>query len=330
MNADQHDAGVVGDCGEPVPAGRTVRVSLPDLVMTEDRNSVDLLQLWNWLWRGRLFIAVATVLAGVIAATYVALSPTWYRADILLAPADKSSMQGALSGSIGSIAGLGGLIGLDNLSLGGGSTAESVAILTSREFIGDFILSHDLLPVLFSDEWNEKAGKWNGTDPSDWPDTQDAVKLFIERLITVREDKRTGLVTLSVDWKNPVLAAQWANSLVERLNERVRGRMLEEADANVAYLKREMTETDIVVLQQAVGRLLDTEMQKAMVARVSKDAAFRVLDPAETPKYRARPKRLQILALATVMGALLASIAVLLREHVRAQRSFRDSPARRQ
>ena len=37
----------------------------------------------------------------------------------------------------------------------------------------------------------------------------------------VSEDRKTGLVTLSIQWKDSVVAANWANAVVMRLNEAI-------------------------------------------------------------------------------------------------------------
>ncbi|MGB7741052.1 MAG: Wzz/FepE/Etk N-terminal domain-containing protein [Steroidobacteraceae bacterium] len=301
-------------------SARTLTLHLQNLVVADESSSADLAQAWSWLRKGRSFIATVTALAAIASGIYVLLAPPWYRAQTLLVPADESSLPGGLAGSLGA---LGGLVGLGNLRMGGGSSAESIAMLTSTEFTADFIEANNLVPVLFADDWDAAKGRWSRKVAGREPDLRDAVKLFDERVRIVREDKKTGLVTLAIEWKDPATAAKWANDLVERLNAKVRGRHLSEADANVKYLKQELAGTDVVVLQQAVGRLLDSEMQKAMVARVQKDAAFRVLDRAQTPKFRSHPKRVQVVALSTVVAGLLAMLAVLLWHATRQQGSAR-------
>ena len=278
------------------------------LVVSEESGSADLAQACSWLFMGRRFIAAATALAAIASLAYVFLATPWYRAQAVLVPVDQQSIAGGLAGSLGA---LGGLVGLDNLRMGGGSSAESIALLASAEFTGDFIQANDLMPVLFAEDWDAAKGQWRSDVVGRKPDLRDAVKLFDEQVRSVREDKKTGLVTLAIEWKDPELAAQWANLLVARLNEKVRARLLSEADTNVRYLKNELAGTDVVVLQQAIAGLLDSEMQKAMFARVRKDAAFRTLDRAQVPKFRSYPKRFQVVAIATVVAALLSSLAVL-------------------
>ena len=63
------------------------------------------------------------------------------------------------------------------------------------------------------------------------------------------------------------------------------------------------------------------ELQKAMLARVNQEFAFRVIDKADRPKWRSRPARVQLGALATVVGLLLGSLFVLARHALRENRT---------
>jgi hypothetical protein len=231
--------------------------------------------------------------------------------------AESPTDRGGLADSLGS---LGGIAGLAGITLGAKGSAEPLGILQSRQFIGDFIRNHQVMPVLFADDFNA-AGQCRWADKSDCPDKYDAFKKFSQKVLNVATDKKTGFVHVSVEWTDPAVAADWANSLIETLNERMRQRALEEAEASVGYLKLEMEQARVVPLQQSIGRLLQSEMQKAMLARVTKEFAFRVLDRAEAPKWRVWPKRGQIVIFAVFLAAVLSSIVVLVLNNVREQRA---------
>jgi len=62
-----------------------------------------------------------------------------------------------------------------------------------------------------------------------------------------------------------------------------------------------------------LGRLVEGEMQKLMLAKGRPDFAFRVLDKAVPPKWQSRPKRLRTILLAALLGPMLAVMAVLAR-----------------
>jgi uncharacterized protein involved in exopolysaccharide biosynthesis len=179
----------------------------------------------------------------------------------------------------------------------------------------------NLLPVLFADEWSVDESKWASDDPADWPDIRDAVEVFDQNVRSVSENSETGLVTLAIEWTEPELAARWANLLVARLNNRMRQRALVEAESNLTYLRTELSKTTVVALQQSIGRLLEVELEKVMLARGNEEFAFRVIDRAQAPKERSRPRRTQMVVLSTFAGWVLAMLVVFANHAVRRART---------
>lgn len=300
--------------------GRLVYVMPAGVLRPDGDDQIDLLRLWRTLWQGKWLIAGITGFIVALCLAYALFATEWYRADVLLTPAEAKSTQG-LADQLSGLGSLSGLASLAGITIGGADTAEPLAVLTSRDFTRAFIVEQDLLPVLFVDDWDAKTGRWKATDPQDQPDIYDAVKYFDEDIRRVKEDKKTKLVTVTIEWTEPQVAAEWANLLVKRLNDRMRQRSLQEAESNVSYLKRELADANIVTLQQSVGRLLESELQKAMLARVNEEFAFRIIDRAEAPKWRSRPKRALIMGFGVIAGVLLSSLIVLVRNAIRQNRA---------
>jgi len=267
-------------------------------------DEIDLWELWDTVWSGRWLIIAITALFAVGGVAYAFLAQEWWRAEVVLAPADKKALPGALSQ-------LGGLASLAGVNLDGGGSKEPIAVLKSREFAREFIARQGIEKALI-----EEAAGW-GQDP---PDIRDAVRFFDRDVRSVSEDKKNGLVTLSVSWKDPQVAAEWANFMVRLLNDRLRLKALEEADRNVRYLQKEMAATSVVSLQQSMGRVLEGEMQKLMIARGNEEFAFKVIDTATPPKRRDAPKRALIAIVATLAGGFLGLLAVFLRKAIRERR----------
>jgi uncharacterized protein involved in exopolysaccharide biosynthesis len=266
-------------------------------------DGIDLWELWDTVWSGRWLIIAITALFAVGGVTYALNAQQWWRAEVVLAPADRRSAPGALSQ-------LGGLASLAGVNIGTGGNQEPLAVLKSRGFVRDFITEQNLMPVLFKD-FKSPDGKA--------PDIRDAARVF-ETLRVVAEDRRTGLVTLSVRWKDADTAANWANLMVQRLNSRLRAQALAESQRNVDFLQKEMAATSVVSLQQSMGRVLEGEMQKLMLARGNEQFAFKVIDPATPPKQRDAPKRASIAILSTLIGGFLGLLAVFLRKAIRERR----------
>lgn len=278
---------------------------------------ISLLDLWNILWDGKWLGIAITGVVTIAAVIYALLATEVYRAEMLLAPAEERSVQG-LAGQLG---GLSGLASLAGISVGGGGNAEALAVLQSRAFIREFIEERELMPVLFADLWNAERGSWVVPEGEEAPDIRNGIKFFQEGVLAVSEATGTSLVELSVDWTDPEVAAEWANDLVARLNDRMRQRALTDAEKNVTYLQEQLASSSLVALQQSIGRLLETELQKLMLARGNAEFAFRVLDPAVAPKNRVRPHRTLIVALAVIAGGMLSLLIIFLRHAVRSRKN---------
>lgn len=265
---------------------------------------ISLRQVLEILWSGKTVIIATTILFAIGSVAYALLAKEIFRAEALLVPAEQQSAP-MIGGQ------LGGLAALAGVNMTEGSGVEALAVLRSRQFARDFIEQRDLMPVIFEDEWDAENERWLTDDPTEMPDLRDGVKLFHEEILLVSEERGTGLVTLGVEWTDPDVAAEWASVLVRRLNDRLREGALREAETNVAYLESEMTNTTLFNLQESIGRLLESELQKLMLAKGNEEYAFKIVDPPVPPKQRVRPKRALTAVVGTLLGGLLGVFIVL-------------------
>lgn len=267
-------------------------------------DGISLRQVLEILWSGKAVIIATTVLFAIGSVAYALLAKEIYRAEVLLVPAEQQSAP-MIGGQ------LGGLAALAGVNMTESSGVEALAVLRSRQFARDFIEQFNLMPVIFEDEWDVENERWLTDDPAEMPDLRDGVKFFHEEILQVSEERGTGLVTLGVEWTDPEIAAEWASVLVRRLNGRLREGALREAETNVAYLESEMTNTTLFTLQESIGRLLESELQKLMLAKGNEEFAFKIVDPAVAPKERVRPKRALVAVIGTLLGGLLGVFIVL-------------------
>jgi len=267
------------------------------------------------MWRQWLLMAVCivTVTAAAAAAAFV-MTPK-YRAEAVVIPVKADDTRGLLSGAIGSLGGLASLAGLGGAS--GSNKDEYIAYLQSRSFAARFITDENLLPALFYKRWDAKASRWNVTDPEDVPTLADGVKFLDEHVRSVQEERRTGIVTLSVIWTSPELAARWANLMIERANRDLRQRAVAEAEASTAYLNSELAKTNVVELRAAIYRLIENQIKSAMMANTREQYAFKIIDAASPPdkKDMVRPKRAAMIGFGVLFGTIvgMAIVAVRLR-----------------
>ncbi len=292
-----------------------------------DGRILDIKEIWSVLWRWKYFVIAVTAAFTLASVGYALLATQWFKAEVVLVPAKRDP---GLATQLGGRAGLASLASLAGVDISDrGDHAEALAVLRSRDFARSFLEERNLLPILFADKWDAAARRWKGADPKKWPDERDGVRYFNRVICRVTEDKKMGLVILSIEWKDRGMAAEWANALVARANERMRQRTLAESEENVKFLRAELSATNVVSLQQSISRLLENELQILMLARGNKEFAFRVVDRANVPKWRSWPKRTLIVALATIGGGIFSVLLVLVLSALRENREpAAGAPAR--
>lgn len=294
-------------------------------------DEIDLRELFGLLWAGRVLICGVTAAAAVISVV-VALSMTEiYRAEAILAPADGEEASSSLSQ-------FGGAAALLGVSLPGGSDSQltnALATMRSRDFIIRFIHEHDVLIPLFAGEWDAAAweatvdteiydlskGGWLLEKGKPWrldnegkPTDLEAYREF-DKALRVNFDEAEGLVTVAIEWHDPVLAAQWVNTLIKSINQEVKQKDQAEANSAIEYLRKQLESTQLVEMQQVFYELIESQTQVSMLADVREEYVFQVIDPAVVPDEKIAPRRSLIAVLGTMLGAMLALVAVLVRHY---------------
>jgi uncharacterized protein involved in exopolysaccharide biosynthesis len=289
---------------ESVDGGYAVR-----LYPLDESGEIRLAELWHAVWGGKWLIIAASLLFAFLAVAGSFLITPEYRSQAVLAPvgADRSGLS-SLAGQFGGLASLAGInLGAED------NVAESIAVLQSRALTERFIRERNLLPVIFHEDWDSESGSWAVDDPRDVPTAARGVERFNKSIRTVNQDVETGLVTLAIDWRDPVLARDWAQGLVDAVNADMRRRAIELSERNIDFLKGQLKATDEVELRTAVYSVLENEMKNAMLAAVRTDFAFEVLDPPVVPERAAWPNRFLFAVVGLFAGALIGLLAVLMR-----------------
>src|SRR3569833_2734413 len=272
-------------------------------------------ELLEVLRHGRLLIASLTFLFTLVAGAAAWLLPKEYEANVVLSPVMNTPGEGPMSPVGSSLASqFGGLASLAVFSLGGQSKrTESVAVLESGELTEKYIRDNNLLPVLYPKLWDPVGRQWKVSDPDELPTIWKANERFKKQIRSVKSDIKTGLVTLTVVMRDPVIAATWANGLVRMTNDYLRAKAITEAERNIAYLNAEAAKTTVVEARQAIFAVLQRELNKSVLARGSDEYALHVLDSALAPEQAAYPQKALWLCVSLVVGLVSAAFVVILR-----------------
>jgi uncharacterized protein involved in exopolysaccharide biosynthesis len=220
-------------------------------------------------------------------------------------------MGGQLNGLLGQLGGVGSILGL-NLPMQG-SSQEALATLRSRTFAAAFIEAEELIPALFPERWDSRAGDWR-VEPSRVPTLDDALRRFDKKVRFVEEDRRTGLVSIRLRLQDRTRLAQLANRYVEMANESIRARTIIDAESALEFLRKEAASSREIEVQQSIFRVMESQLTIVALARTRPDFAFRVIDSATEPSPRRHvsPRVPQVLAVGLASGLLMGAILGLL------------------
>lgn len=299
-------------------------------------DEIDLAELFRALWSGRWWIIASGFICTALAVAVALWLPNIYHAEAKLSPS--AEQQG---GGLSALAGqFGGLASLAGINLGGGATDKvglAIEVAKSRQFVTTFIRHHQLeVPlmavtkmdkqsgelVIDPELYDAKAGNWvrevqppKMADPSDW----ELYKAFMD-LFSIDQDKKSGMVTVGVDYFSPEIAKQWVDWLVADLNATMKQRDQADTERNIAYLKTQLAKTSVADMQAVFYKLIEEQTKTLMLAEVNPEYVFKTLDPAVVPEEKAKPKRALMVVLGGILGGMFGVMLVLARHALRRQK----------
>lgn len=258
-----------------------------------------------------------------------------YRASVTVtaaSPSDSANGGGltALASRFGGVADLAGLSSLN------ASLQESLAVLQSRELTVSFVKKNNLLPELFHENWNEAEGRWKrpsllarfkrflsgskapaNNAPPDWE-----IYRKFDKIRRIRIDKVAGVTVVSIEWRDPYIAAEWANKLVAYADEAIRANALAESQRSMEFLQNQNAQATNADVRQAIYQLTAQELKKSMFANVRSDFALKILDKAAPDLQRVWPRRSMLVILGLIGGLFFGSVAAVMRSYIVELRKF--------
>ena len=187
-----------------------------------EEEEIDLYELWQRLKkRGKLILGV--FLAGTVLSALISFLMTpVYRSEALLLPVSNQPSVGIAqlaSEFLGIQAG------------GGDLSSKIMAVLKSRTIKERVVKKLNLVDVLLDE-------KPEGRDP-----LKAAVDV-LEKMVSVSSDRKTGAITLRVDYEDPEVAARIAGAYIEELRKILEEKALTVAKANRIFLEKQLVETE--------------------------------------------------------------------------------------
>ena len=186
-------------------------------------DEIDLTELFRALSRRRRLILGMTAASAAVALVVSMLLPVYYKAETrILPPQDKgSNLAAQLMGQAG------GLIAMAGGTAGGKSEGELFVAMTKSRTVLDRIVDRFDLMKLYKGKYREDARK------------------NLVGSLTVREDRKSGIISLMVEDRDPKRAADMANAFVEELKSLAGGLALSEAGQRRMFFEDQLRQTKV-------------------------------------------------------------------------------------
>jgi len=302
-------------------------------------DEINLLELWQVVWKRRKFIAYFVGAVVVLTAVVSLFMTNIYESKAVITPVEtKSGAGGGMAAALAAMGGgLGGMIGLPESA----SSTEIVLLLNSNILREKIIKEYNLLPVLFSKQWDEEKKTWKrggfSLNPLTWvsklitavkpadkkalkkvpgvPDIYDGLRV-LKDIIQVQSNIKEKSITISAQFDDPEVAASLAGYFVAALNDHMSKEARRVAAINKKYLEEQLPLNSDPLIKQKIYTMIAQQVETAMMAEVKENFSFKVIDPPMVPDKKIKPKRAQMVVLSFVVALFLAVFIVFFLEYL--------------
>ncbi len=320
--------------------GRTDdRVNCPKDFDQDDE--INLLELWQVVWKRRKLIARIVAVCVILTVVVSLLMTNIYesKAVIMTVESKSSASGGGMAAAMAAMGGgLAGMIGTPESA----TSSEIVLLLNSNILREKIIKEYNLLPVLFSKQWDGEKKAWKkgggfSLNPLTWvsklisavkpadkkavkkepgvPDMWDGLRA-LDGAVKINNNIKEKSITISVQFDDPVIAANIANYFIATLNNHMSSEAKRVAAINKKYLEEQLPLNSDPLIKQKIYTMIAQQVETTMMAEVKENFSFKVIDPPKVPDRKVKPKRAQMVVLSFVVALFLAVFVVFALEYL--------------
>jgi len=275
---------------------------------TEEYNDeISLPDYIHILSRHRILIIIIVVIAVTATAVISVTSPKIYEARAVIMPVAQSQEHNGMSAVA---------LQFGITSNQTSNASELFSLLQSNILMERVITKNNLVPVFFG----EKARKKKANEQI-W----DGIRYLKRSLYKARDNKRDGIIELSVEFTDPEISAGILNSILTELTDYMSSEAKRVADTNKAYLESLIDKNSDPLIKQKIYSLIARQIEISMMAEVKENFAFKILDPPRIPDRKIRPRIGMNIVLSFIIALIGGICTAFVIEHVRSSKKFSSS-----
>lgn len=185
--------------------------------------------------------------------------------------------------------------------------SEIANLLKSNILLEKIITKYDLLKVFFR-EGSLKGSK----DEMMW----EGIRYF-RSIMKVNHKQRENIIELSVQFKDPRIAADIINYTIAELAEHMIGEAKRVTEINIKHLESLVNKISDPLIKQRLYALIAQQKETSLMAEVKENFAFRVIDPPMVPHSEIKPKIKMNIMLSFVASLFVGIFLAFFREYLK-------------
>ena len=324
LKTDQREPGLAIVAPAEAPASRRAGPAPP-------ADEITLRSLWSTFRRGLWLLAATALAVVVLTAIWLKLGEPTYDASMVVAPADRDRAAASrLAVELEQYASLATLAQtparLEQVS----TIDRYLQLMGSVRLAERLEAEHQVMRRVFQDQWDEAAQTWR--PPSgplarlkggvlaffgypDWaPPTARHLADWLGEQIVVGRYAGTALRELRLSHEDGAFAAELLTAVHAISDEMLRQDALARAQSQVASLEEQLARVTEPARRAALEEALHEQYEVEALLQDDQPYAAEILSPATAAPLPSAPGPLLLLALALVVGLILGTFVVFLRE----------------
>lgn len=284
-------------------------------VEEDDEASLDLAKYAKKCLRFSRLYAVLLGLSFVLGLIYFIYAPRQYTAYAILGPVTSSTPS---SSSI-----VGSAVAILGSKLAGGADAEQMfteysEILSSSRLSQSLIDKHDILHLVFQDQWDSSTKRWRvgplltfknwlspllGTYPKAAPDVDDLDRyldrhLIIEQISPVTSSSllsSSSLLRVSFEFSDPYAAKRILEEVLNEADLLLRSDQKRDVDARISHIEHLLPVIAVADQREALIAVLSNQLETQTLIQSDKRYGSALIDPPHASLTPISPKLIQVM-----------------------------------
>lgn len=298
-----------------------------------EEDEIDLKELFYTIWKHKIKIVLFSFVVTSFTLVFVLSKPNLYSSKVILSPQEQSK-----GPSLGGLSSLAGLAGID---LGGGSGMNAITslhiIFNDYNFNKNVIEKYKLYDQIIDPKreenlvfalgykgayelLNNKKDKGSEKDKEiDYENMVFETYRDINRMINISSDKKTSLITISVEHTDRFFAKYLLEIYLKESIDYIRKSDMIDLEKKLNYYNNELQNTQDIELKSQLSQLMSGLLQKKVLSKASElYIVKKVTEPrVSNIQEKLKPKRGLTLIVSFVTSIIIGIFGVFLLEFIR-------------